>query len=196
MLFYPVGLSLDYNTNNLIQRTLLWMFQSTMGTSNAFSLIYLLIVIATALSAYIYVNYLFKDRWLALFAAVVFGFSQHVIGHASHPMLNLLSTIPLTLYALQRGIEERRLKWMLLSGFFCWHYCLCRTVYICLSIANIRIISCLLYLLEMASATILGRDSSIVWNCCFDKFDSYLSFDPGHFETERSIRKECWTGKK
>ncbi len=118
MLFYPVGLSLDYNTNNLIQRTLLWMFQSTMGTSNAFSLIYLLIVIATALSAYIYVNYLFKDRWLALFAAVVFGFSQHVIGHASHPMLNLLSTIPLTLYALQRGIEERRLKWMLLSGFF------------------------------------------------------------------------------
>ena len=118
MLFYPVGLSLDYNPNNLIQRTLLWMLQSVMGTSNAFSLIYLMIVIATALSAYVYVNYLFEDRWLALFGAVVFGFSQHVVGHPNHPMVNLISTIPLTLYALQRGINERKLNWMLLSGFF------------------------------------------------------------------------------
>ena len=117
MLFYPTGLSLVYNPNNLIQRTLLWMFQLVIGTSNAFNLIYLMIVVATAVSAYIYINYLFKDRWLALFGAVVFGFSQHVVGHPNHPALNLLATIPLSLYALQRGIGEQKLKWMLLSGF-------------------------------------------------------------------------------
>jgi len=117
MLFYPTGLSLVYNPNNLIHRTLLWMFQFVMGTSNAFNLVYLLIVVATAVSAYIYINYLFKDRWLALFGAVVFGFSQHVVGHPNHPMVNLLTTIPLSLYALQRGIGEGNLKWMLLSGF-------------------------------------------------------------------------------
>ncbi len=117
MLFYPSGLSLVYNPNNLIQRTLLWMFQLSMGTSNAFNLIYLLIVLTTAVSAYIYFNYLIKDRWLALFGAVVFGFSQHVVGHPNHPMVNMLTTIPLSLYFLQRGIDEHNLKWMLLSGF-------------------------------------------------------------------------------
>ncbi len=117
MLFYPTGLSLVYNPNNLIQRTLFWMFQFVMGTSNAFNLVYLLIVVATTVSAYIYFSYLLKDRWLALFGAVVFGFSQHVVGHPNHPMVNLLTTIPLSLYALQRGIGEGNLKWMLLSGF-------------------------------------------------------------------------------
>ncbi len=116
MLFYPNGLSLVYNPNNLIQRTLLWTFQFIMGTSNAFNLIYLLTVLTTAVSAYIYINYLIKDRWLALFGAVVFGFSQHVVGHPDHPMLNMLTTIPLSLYFLQRGIDEHNLKWMLLSG--------------------------------------------------------------------------------
>ncbi len=117
MFFHPIGLSLEYHPGNAMQRTLLWLFQSVMGTSNAFSLIYLLIVITTVWSAYFYLNFLLDDRWLALFGSVVFGFSQHVVGHANHPMVNQLATIPLSIYALQRGVNEQDLKWMLLSGF-------------------------------------------------------------------------------
>ena len=116
MLFYPVGMSLDYHPANVFHITLLAKFQSIMGTSNAFNLIYLLIILATTLSAYVYLIYLFEHRWLALFGAIVFGFSQHVVGHPNHPDVNLLITFPLSLYALQRGIEEEKWTWTLLSG--------------------------------------------------------------------------------
>ena len=116
VLFYPVGMSLDYNPNNVFHAALQAMLQPHMGTSNAFNLIYLLFILLTALSAYGYLNYLFRDRWLALFGALVFGLSPHVISHSQHPTLNLLATIPLALYALQRGIEEQKWKWLILCG--------------------------------------------------------------------------------
>ncbi|MCY4071854.1 MAG: glycosyltransferase family 39 protein [Chloroflexi bacterium] len=116
MLFYPVGLSLVYHSANVFQMILLAILQPIMGTSNAYNLLFLLIILATALSAYVYLIYIFNHRWLALFGAVVFGFSQHVVGHSNNLALSLLITIPLSLYALQRGIEEEKWKWTLLSG--------------------------------------------------------------------------------
>ena len=189
MLFYPTGLSLVYNPNNLIQRTLLWMFQFVMGTSNAFNLVYLLIVVATAVSAYIYINYLFKDRWLALFGAVVFGFSQHVVGHPNHPMVNLLATIPLSLCVAARHwrtkVEMDVAEWL-----FGRHYRLHWDVYSCLSAADARIVFPLLHLLEMAPAAVLDRNSSFV--CCgrFGESSSYLSNDQGHCTIGGGIEEE------
>ncbi len=116
VLFYPIGLSLAYHPTNVFHVSLFAIFQSIMGSSNAFNLVYLMIILATTLSAYVYLRYLFEQRWLALFGAVVFGFSQHVVGHANHPDVNLLITLPLTLYAFQRGIEDEKWKWFLLSG--------------------------------------------------------------------------------
>lgn len=115
-LFHPVGMSIVYSPDNVFYTELLAMLQPWMGTSNAFNLLYLLIILATTLSAYVYLIYLFKHRWLALFGAVVFGFSQHVVEHPQHPDLNLLITIPLALYALQRGMDEGAWQWTLLSG--------------------------------------------------------------------------------
>ena len=117
MLFYPLGLSLAYHPSNVFHMALFAIFQSIMGSSNAFNLIYLLFILTTTLSAYVYLIYVYEHRWLALFGAVVFGFSQHVVGHPNHPDISLLITIPLALYALQRGIGEQNLRWMLLSGF-------------------------------------------------------------------------------
>ena len=116
VLFYPLGMSLAYHPSNVFHITLFAFFQSIMGSSNAYNLVYLLIILAVTLSAYVYLIYAIHDRWLALFGAVVFGFSQHIVGHPNHPDVNFLITIPLTLYALQRGIEEKKMIWYLASG--------------------------------------------------------------------------------
>ncbi len=115
-LFYPIGLSLDYHPLSVAHVTLLAIFQSIMGTSNAYNLVYLLIILAVTLSAYIFLIYLFEHRWLALFGAVIFGFSQHVIVHSHQPDLNIMITFPLSLYALQRGIKEDKWKWTIFCG--------------------------------------------------------------------------------
>ena len=116
VLFYPHGMSLAYHPSNVFHVSLFAIFQSIMGSSNAFNLVYLMIILATTLSAYVFLSYLFEQRWLAIFGAVIFGFSQHIVGHPNHPDVNFLITIPLTLYALQRGIEEKKMIWYLASG--------------------------------------------------------------------------------
>ena len=60
-----------------------------MPVSNAFSLAYLLIIVFCALSAYVYLHWLFSDKWIALLGAVVFGLSPHVVGHPFHPGIAL-----------------------------------------------------------------------------------------------------------
>ena len=116
MLFYPIGMSLVYHADNIIYRILQGMLHSIMEMSNAVNLVYLLIVFSTTLAGYVYLKYQFKNRWVALFGAVVFGFSQHVVGHPSHPSINTLFTVPLTMYALQRGTNEQKRTWMLVGG--------------------------------------------------------------------------------
>ncbi len=116
VLFYPHGMSLAYHPANVFHITLFAFFQSIMAASSAFNFVYLLIILAATLSAYVYLIYAIHDRWLALFGAVVFGFSQHVVGHPNHPSVSFLITIPLTLYALQRGVEEKKMIWYLASG--------------------------------------------------------------------------------
>ena len=116
MLFYPNGMSLDYHPYNMVHMILLAMLQSVLETSNAFNLIYLFVILSSAVSAYVYLIYLFEDRNLALFGAIVFGFSQHIVGHPSHPGLNLLFTLPLSLYALHRGAKEQKWRWLLVCG--------------------------------------------------------------------------------
>ena len=116
MLFYPHGMSLDNHPKNFIHIIVLALLQLFAGTSNAFNFVYLLIIFSTTLAGYVYLNYLFKNRWVALFGAVIFGFSHHAIGHANHPALNTLFTLPLSLYAMQRGINEQKRTWMLVSG--------------------------------------------------------------------------------
>ena len=116
MLFYPVGMSLDFYPYNLAHSLLFALFKLANPVSNAFNLTYLTIIIMSVFSGYIFLNYLFGDRWLALFGAVIFGFSQHVVGHAHHPELGLIATLPLALYALHRGILQVSLKWMSTAG--------------------------------------------------------------------------------
>ena len=117
LLFYPHGLSLVYHNFSIPHMLLVFGgLQAIMPASNAYNLTYLLIIFSTTSSAYIYLCYLLQDKWLGLLGAVIFGFSQHVLGHSHHPDIGFIATLPLSLYFFHRGILEQRGKWMVISG--------------------------------------------------------------------------------
>ncbi len=116
VLFYPGGLSLVYENFSLPHMLSVGLLARFLPVSNAYSLTYLLIVFAVAVSGYGYLYYLFRDRWLATLGACVFGLSQHVLIHAAHPDINLIVSFPLTLYFFQRGIREGRLRQLVYCG--------------------------------------------------------------------------------
>lgn len=115
-LFYPGGLSLAYENFSLPHMLSVFVLGAILPAANAYNLTYLLIIFAVALSGYFYLNYLFRDRWLAAVGATVFGLSQHVVAHAAHPDVNLIVSLPLTAYCFQRGIREWRIRYIVCCG--------------------------------------------------------------------------------
>ena len=110
LIFYPDGVSLAYHPlffPNIIVNNAL---QNFVPLSNAFSLVYLIIICTSALAAYLYILWLFKDKWLALFGAVIFGFSPQVIGYPGWPALAWIAPMPLIMYCVHRGITERNMS--------------------------------------------------------------------------------------
>ena len=115
--FYPKGVSLVFHLFIYPHMFAFGALQSLMPAANAYCLLYLLIIFACVLSAYVYASWLFKDRWLGLLGGVIFGCSQHVIGHAQHPGIGMIFTLPLALYFLHRGLAEDRPKLVASAGF-------------------------------------------------------------------------------
>ncbi len=115
-IFYPRGVSLVYHPLNLPYILVVNALQAIMPVSNAFSLAFMLIIFTSTLAAYAYLRWLVADKWIALFGAVVFGFSPHVIGHPNHPNNALVATVPLLIYGFHRGIREDRAKWVIVAG--------------------------------------------------------------------------------
>ena len=116
MNFYPEGVSLVYQSYSLPHMILMNSLQLFMPMSNAYCLTFLLIIFFCCASGYIYCNWLFKDKWLALPGAVIFGLSQQVLGSPSQPDIFFIATIPLTLYFLHRGLCEGRTKLLAAAG--------------------------------------------------------------------------------
>ena len=116
LLFYPLGLSLNYHNFNVPHMLVFGALQLIMPASSAYCIAYMLVILFSALSGYVYFLYLLQDKWLASLGAVVFGFSQHVIGHAHQPDIALVATLPLSLYFFHRGTVEQRWKYVVLSG--------------------------------------------------------------------------------
>lgn len=116
LLFYPQGLSLAYHNFNIFHMLFFAALQGILPASNAYNLTYLLITIATTTAAYIYLNYIFKDKWIALFGAIVLGFSGYVVGRPMHPGVAFLATVPLSCYFLHRGFAEMRWLFIAMSG--------------------------------------------------------------------------------
>ena len=116
LMFYPDGVSLVYHPFFLPHIIIVNALSLVLPSSNAYSLAHMLIIWSSALSAYLYLYWLFKDKWISLFGAVVFGFSPHVVGHPYHPDIAAMAMAPLTLYCLHRGVKEDRLSLVLIAG--------------------------------------------------------------------------------
>lgn len=116
LMFYPEGLSLVYHPFLTIHTIMVNALSIFLPTSNAYSLAHLLIIAGSVLSAYAYLIWLFKDKWIALLGAVVFGFSPQVVGHPHHPGLTFMALVPLVLYALHLGLRHNRTKLVFLAG--------------------------------------------------------------------------------
>lgn len=116
LMFYPKGLSLNYHPFFIPQIIVVNALSVFLPVSNAISLTFLLITATCAFSSYVYLLWMFKDKWVALFGAVVFGFSPHVVGHPYHPDIASLATVPLALYCFHRGLRERRALLTILAG--------------------------------------------------------------------------------
>ena len=114
--FYPRGLSLAYHNYNFGFSLIFGGLQAILPVSNAYNLTYLFIIISTTLFAYLYLQYIFDNKWIALFGAVVVGFSGFVVGRPSQPNAAFLTTVPLSLYFLHRGFAEMRWRFIAISG--------------------------------------------------------------------------------
>ena len=80
------------------------------------SLTFLLIVASVTCSAYVYMLYLLKDKWIALLGAIIVGMSPYVVGYQEHTELRFIATMPLSMYFFHRGIAERRYKLVLIAA--------------------------------------------------------------------------------
>ena len=117
LLFHPVGLSLEFHNFSLPHMAVFGGLQLLMSADDAYSLTHLLIILANTLSGYVVLLAWFRNRWVALAGAVAFGMHPYIIGHSQHPEVTFVACIPLALYALHRGINQRRTVWLLISGF-------------------------------------------------------------------------------
>ena len=115
-MFYPAGVSLVYHPFFALHVLVVNLLQRCMPLSNAYSAAYMLSVAGCALRAYVYLRYLIRDKWAAIFGAVIVGFSPHVLGHPNHPSVAFVAPLPLALYFLHRGVVEDRRSWMIAAG--------------------------------------------------------------------------------
>ena len=116
LIFYPNGVSLAFDTPTYPQILVFNALKVLMTGSNAYNLTYLLIIFATTLSAYVYLLYLLRHRWISLFGAIIFGCSVYVVARPSEPNVTTIATVPLSLYFLHRAVLERRWLFTALSG--------------------------------------------------------------------------------
>ena len=115
-IFYPHGVSLLYQAFFVPYSIVFSALQVIMPLSNAFCVAYLLIIIVSILSSYVYMRYLIKDTWPAVFGALVFGLSPHIVGRPHHPVLAFAAPLPLVLYFFHRGIHEKRTNLIIVAG--------------------------------------------------------------------------------
>lgn len=116
LLFHPTGVSLAFHNFSLPHMIVFAGLQVFMPAPNAFNLTFLLLSFTTAAAGYIYLVYLFRNKWVALFGAVVFGTGAFILTRPAHPNIAFIATIPLSLYFLHRGLLEERVSLLLVAG--------------------------------------------------------------------------------
>jgi len=116
-MYHPGGASLVFQHFSFPHALLMLALRQVMPADSANNLLFMLILVFNGLSAYVLIQHLLKDKWVALFGAVVailgisFSYSNTV------PDLICIGTLPLTLYFFHRACFEGRPLFAALAGF-------------------------------------------------------------------------------
>ena len=115
-IFHPHGVSLAFHQISLPHALLMLVLQNILPADDALNLLFLLILCFNAFCAYPLIQHLIKDKWIALFGALVVGVATPYAHYSLLPDLITLGTIPLTIYFLHRAIAENRWRLAALAG--------------------------------------------------------------------------------
>ena len=116
LIYYPEGVSLVFHPLCFPLILAVNLLRVFMPLSNAYSLTYLLIIWSSAFTAYVYALWLCKDKWIALFGAIVFAFSPQIAGLPFWPTIAWIAPIPLAVYCFHRGVNEGRERLIIAAG--------------------------------------------------------------------------------
>lgn len=115
LLFYPDGVSLIYHQHTAPHMLLYQLLRLLLPISSAYSLAFLLTLLANALATYICANLFVKDKWISLFAGAFVGICITLRAKTDAQFWTYY-TLPLAVYFLHRAIAERSRLFALLSG--------------------------------------------------------------------------------
>ncbi|MCY3831497.1 MAG: hypothetical protein OXG85_00695 [Chloroflexi bacterium] len=115
-MFHPPGTSLAFYHINYLHALLALALQQVMPADNADNLLYLLAHCFNAFGAYVFIHHLIKDKWIALFGAVLVGISVPNTDGSTLPSMYVIGTLPLTFYFIHRAVTEGRRLFALLAG--------------------------------------------------------------------------------
>ena len=146
-IFYPGGVSLASQPFVYPQIIFVNALLAFMPMSNALLLSYWGIILVNALSARACLLYIFKSQWPALFGAIVFGFSPQILSHYQHPGFMLLATLPLSIYFLHRGVDEKRWQYMVAAGILAG----------LTSVTNLYLFVCIVFTMGLGMAVLAAR---------------------------------------
>lgn len=115
--YHPHGASLVFQHIVFPHALLLLALKHVLPVDNANNLIFLLTLLFNGMSAYVLIRHLIRDKWVALFGAVVAATGISFSSKSSIPDLICIGTMPLSLYFFHRALLESRVRFAALSGF-------------------------------------------------------------------------------
>ena len=115
-MFHPQGASLVFQHFSFPHALLLLALIKVMPTDSAYNLLFMLILVFNGFSAYVLIRHLLKDKWVALFGAVVAILGISFSHSNAVPDLICIGTLPLTLYFFHRAFFEGRPLFAALAG--------------------------------------------------------------------------------
>lgn len=116
-MYHPQGYSLAFYMINLPHAILSAALGKMMPVEDVNNLLFLVMLCFNAFSAYLLIQHLIKDKWIALFGAVYVGVGIPYTNGMTLPVIIMIGTLPLTLYFLHRSVNEGRWLFATLAGF-------------------------------------------------------------------------------
>ena len=116
LMYHPQGQSLAFQAFAFPHALLLVALKTILPVDDAYNLNFLLMLCFNGFCGYALVRYLIKDKWIALFGAVVFAVATPFPYGSTIPEFVMMGTLPLTSYFFLRAVSERRRLFAGLAG--------------------------------------------------------------------------------